>query len=422
MICPRNPIAAFLSLALAASLAGTRALAQQPAEPRAESTTPGTFFTIVEPITDASIAQLKQALPPFLEEASKADEVAKGRSVPILVLEFQPGNVAPGRSTFGASHELAKYLAFKLNTTAKSKVRTVAYVPEKLSGYAALAALACDEIVMGPKATLGPIAAEDHDRTDLATASTLLQQLVQHQGDREPFLGLFEGMLDRDIDVRRVQTADGAIRYVTSKELDSFKQKHAISDDQAAWEPGNRGVLKAEDFRGSLVKSLPVDRNDIKSQYNLSSIDELSSAEPIAHNPIEMHGRIDSTTEALVRYELSQAARSGANRVFLFIDSENGDEHAVSNIINYLTDMPKSVVTIAYIEGRAMGRSALIPLACDQIVFHEKAEMGKIFDPSDDSGFDQGRPRENRGALAVRRGHGRQEGALASHRPRDGRR
>ncbi len=80
---------------------------------------------------------------------------AKGKS-PILVFEFLPGESAPGTSGFGASFDLANLISKELGGARL----TVAYVPQPLTGYAVLPAIACTEIVMGGRCQPGP----DHPR------------------------------------------------------------------------------------------------------------------------------------------------------------------------------------------------------------------------------------------------------------------
>ena len=113
-------------------------------------TNPGQFFPITEPITYELIDHLRAATKQLIDRSA-----AQG-SAPILVFEFRPGEELPGGSQFGSCYDLANFISTKL----EGAKRTVAYVPEPLRGYAVLAALACDEIVMGPDASLGPITPE----------------------------------------------------------------------------------------------------------------------------------------------------------------------------------------------------------------------------------------------------------------------
>ena len=77
-------------------------------------------------------------------------EMRPGDARPILVLEFDAAENKTGQgSDFGAALDLARYLS------GLSDAKTVAYIPRALKGHAVLAAMACEEIVMAPDATIG---------------------------------------------------------------------------------------------------------------------------------------------------------------------------------------------------------------------------------------------------------------------------
>jgi membrane-bound serine protease (ClpP class) len=135
----------FFTLTLYASILSLHGPGPVRAEP--PETHPGQFFPITEPITNEVTAHIRAATKQLIGRCA-----AQGVE-PILIFEFRPGEVLPGGSEFGSSYDLANTLSTKL----EGAKRTVAYIPEPLRGHAVLAALACDEIVMGPDASLGPI-------------------------------------------------------------------------------------------------------------------------------------------------------------------------------------------------------------------------------------------------------------------------
>ena len=61
---------------------------------------------------------------------------------------------------------LANFLAFELDP---SKVRTVAYVPHEARSDAAIVALACDQLVVHPRAVLGGSGAYEPTADEIAT-------------------------------------------------------------------------------------------------------------------------------------------------------------------------------------------------------------------------------------------------------------
>src|SRR3954447_16852449 len=182
---------------LAATLLGSvltgadRALAEPAAA--LHETHPGQFFPITEAITNEVKDQIQGATKQLI------DRCAAQGTEPVLVFEIRPGEVLPGESEFGACYDLANLISTKL----KGAKRTVAYLPEPLRGYAVLAALACDEIVMGPEASLGPITPEGQ-QLDRALREPVRSLAVRKGRDADLLLG----MLDRDADLRAVRTAN----------------------------------------------------------------------------------------------------------------------------------------------------------------------------------------------------------------------
>ncbi len=153
---------------------------------------PGQFFPITEPITHDTLTHIRAATRQLVDRNAAADQAKK----PILVFVFLPGETAPGTSEFGASYDLARHISQELG----GAKMTVGYVPQPLRGYAVLPAIACDEIVMGPTASLGPITPEGH-AVDAALRGPV--QFLAMRKTRDPDLLL--GMLDRDADLRLVR-------------------------------------------------------------------------------------------------------------------------------------------------------------------------------------------------------------------------
>ena len=342
-------------------------------EARANSV-PARFLRVEEPITDAALALIQDTVPPFLAvEADRLAGPSGKKPEPIIVFEFVPGSKSPGSSSLGASGELARFLSREINISERTRARTIAFVPESLSGYAVLAVLACDEIVMGSGATLGPITPDGQpvDEDALASVKTLARRKR-----RESQLGLFLGMVDKTLDVRRLKLADGQIHYILAEELDAFSKEHAVTENAPAWEAGGRGVLKAETARGGLVQRLADDRGAIKIAYGLDSTSDLVAPESETAE-IRIEGPITRGVESFVRRRLGEEVSRGTKQIFLRINSEGGEDRATELILTALRDL-EGIRTIAYVEDGAMGLSALIPLACNEIVFKEGARMGDI--------------------------------------------
>jgi membrane-bound serine protease (ClpP class) len=347
---------------------------QQP--PAAESNA-GQFFPITEPINDTLIEETRSATTHYIEQVA-----AKGQR-PILVFEIRPGKVKPGQSPFGASSDLDHFISTKLS----GAKLTVAYVPEPLTGYAVLTALACDEIVMGPDASLGPISPEGEPIT--AREREEVRALANRKG-RDADLLL--GMLDKDARLLAVHTADRQTHYVLTEHLDEFKKTHQVIDEQPAWEGGRRGILTAEQARRGFVKLLADDRAKIREVYRLpSTADDPTLGGVIRPVRIKIDGALDNIQESYLRRRISQARQEQVNLVFFELNSPGGIEIQANNIADMIAGL-KDMKTVAFVNDRALGVTTLVALACDDIVFSKTGRMGDVRDRITGSGRDGSEP------------------------------
>jgi membrane-bound serine protease (ClpP class) len=347
-------------LALIVLAAPASARAQQPAA----DTVPGQRFVIEEPITSDTVSRLKDAAKALISR-----NASQGKD-PVLIFEFRPGKVRPGGSSYGASHDLAEMLVYEL-----AGARKIAYVPEPLKGYAVLPALACDEIVMGRNASIGPITPEGeavraHYRDSVKT-------IAINKG-REP--ALFLGLLDRDADLRAIRTADKQLHYLMASEIEEFAKTHQIIENHSAWDGSQRGVLLAERARSeNFTKLLSDDISEILNTYRVAgglSNDPSLLAEPKAVW-IKIDGQINASKERFIAQRIQKARSDGVNLIFFEINSEGGIDTAATNIAQQISEI-KDMRTVAYVEDRALGVAALIPLACDDIVLQRGARIGNV--------------------------------------------
>lgn len=327
---------------------------------------PGQFLPVLEPITSETIAEIRAKTRQLIDRSA-----LKGEE-PILVFEFRPGETAPGTSEGFASLELASYISRKI---AGAKM-TVAYVPEPLEGYAVLAVMACDEIVMGPQASLGPIAPGGQQaNSDLREP---IRNLAMRTG-RDPDLLL--GMLNREADLRAVRTANKQVHYVFAENLATFKTTNQVLEEGPAWKGGQRGVLTAQAARDEGFVKLTADSPvEVARYYDLAG-------QSMANNPIlgqnvkpvwiKIDGVIDPVKKSYLSRRIEQARQERVNLVFFEIDSPGGIDSAADGVADLIAGI-KDMKTVAYINDRAVGVSALVALACNEIVFHKDAMMGDV--------------------------------------------
>ncbi len=349
------------AIALAAIGSSETALGQQPAAP---DTVPGERFLIEEPINSELFARIKAA-----SKALISRHASQGKD-PVLIFEFRPGKANPGGSDFGPSYDLANLISRDLTGG-----RTVAYIPEPLKGYAVLPALACGEIVMGTNASLGPITPEGSSVR--AEFREVAKNLAIHTG-RDP--GLFLGLLDPEADLRAVRTADKQIHYVMADGVGEFSRTHQVVENNSAWAGSQRGMLLAHRARDEgFTKLLSDDIVEVFNAYRLNASlagDPSLLAEPKAVW-IKIEGRIDALKERFVAQRVQKARTEGINLIFFEIDSEGGLELPASGIAQLIADL-KEIRTVAFVDDRALGVAALIPLACDDIVMTKGSRIGDV--------------------------------------------
>lgn len=358
-------LAILLGLAAAAGPGAATPATAQDAAP-AESKAVGQFFTITEPITDAVLDELRLSAKPYV------DRNAEKGVAPILIFEFLPGESQPGQSSAGNAADLAEFLSTGLGGASQ----IIAYVPKPLRGYAVLGVLACDEIVMGEDATLGPIAPPGRAISDAARG--VVETLARRKGRDEDLL---LGMLDPTLDLREVRTADRQVHFLPASDLEEFRKTHQVISEEFAWEGGARGVLTAERARDlNFTKLLARNRARIAERYGLdSAADDPTLGGPVRPVLIRIKGPVDTIKDSYLRRRIGQAlSGEGVNLIVFHFQSEGGEIEPASNAARAISGLRRQgVKTVAYVD-QAMGLSALLALACDEIVVDLDGRMGDV--------------------------------------------
>jgi membrane-bound serine protease (ClpP class) len=341
-------------------------VAAQQAPPQARSE--GQFFTIEEPITSEVINRVRTQTLHYLAQTSTGGEAAR----PVLIFEIRPGRANPAQTEFGAARDLAEFISTKLSGARQ----TVAFLPRPVSGYPSLVALACGEIVMGSESTFGPITPEGQEVDPLAREYV---RILAHRTGREEDLLL--GMVDRNANLLKVNTGDRQVHYVLAARLDEFRRTHQVSDQQPAWEGGQRGILSSERARSEgFAKRNADERPEVANMYNLAgraAVDDPTLDQVLSPVWIRVTGPLDTIKESYLKRRIEQARQEKVNLIFFEINSEGGLDGPADNIAEAIADI-KDMKTVAYINDRALGVAALVPLACDKIVFGKQARMGDV--------------------------------------------
>ncbi len=130
----------------------------------------------------------------------------------------------------GGSYDNALRLVNFLTELDSSQVRTVAYVPRIARGDAALIALACDQLVVGPKAKIGGEGADALKPDDRTMDVTVLRKALKKSKSRS--WSLPAAMIDPELKVYRyTNPTTNATGYFCKEELEAQR-------DPGAWRQG----------------------------------------------------------------------------------------------------------------------------------------------------------------------------------------
>ena len=295
----------------------------------------------------------------------------------VLVVE-----VSDGLSRFGDVRELAVFLSSQLPS-----VRTVAWIPQSVHGFNVIIALACNEIVMEPRATLGDIGRGKPVDPD---AESFVLNLVKRRHNPLLSEALVKGMMNPQQEVLcvRVQVGDPArrvseTRIITPEEFQQLVDaKTVIEDQQPIKTPGTDGVFSGEQSRKLhfLAAHTADARVDVREIYKLPR--EAMRENPHAGDAprvqrVLMHGRIDRMQAQFIERQVHRAMRAHATIIVLEIDCDAGDLHQCTNLAYMVADLdPKQVRTVAYIPREATGAAALVALGADEIYMADRGMLG----------------------------------------------
>lgn len=289
----------------------------------------------------------------------------------LLVLRFMPvDGEESGGSEFGRALELARFLA----DPQLARVKTIAWLPEGVTGHAVLVALACDEIAIGSDAVLGPAGHEG--RAVDATTRAGYAEVAARRRTVPPAIAV--GMVDPAARVVRLTTDDGE-RFVEAAEVEGLRRQVAV----LAAEPLEPVPLS---FAGRRARELGV------VQLLASSADELArglgvpegavAAGPSATGGwkaarVTLSGGITPQSVERTKSRIERAIADGATFIWLWIDSPGGLPEQSLVLANWLAELDPAVVrTVAYVPEQARGDAALVALACDELVMRPGAVIG----------------------------------------------
>jgi len=304
------------------------------------------------------------------------DEAKSAGARPVLILEFEvprDGQEFAASSEFGASYQLADFLS----SAQLNEATTVAYVPEPIQGHAVLVALACEELLMGPNAELGP--AGVHEPTITAPLRSAYKEIADRRKTVPAEVAL--GLLDPARKVLVVET-DISREYVSPEQLEELRKTRTIQSSRTLFEAGQPGRLSADEARNLDLIDVKADsRRDVARALELrpdALQDDPSLGGQWRAVRVDVKGTIHAELVRRAQRLIEDAMRKRqANFVCVWIDSPGGSPTDSIELASFLADLDASKVrTVAYIPSQALSDAALVAAACDQIVMKPEAVLG----------------------------------------------
>ena len=289
----------------------------------------------------------------------------------VLVLRFDAGDGEPtANSDFGRALSLARFLS----SDRLSGVKTVAWLPEGVTGHAVLAALACEEIAMPPDATFGPANAAEPAVDEAMRAA--YAQIAGRRRAVPPAVAV--ALVDPAARVVRVSTDDGE-RFVNRGELDAVRQEVAVLEVEdlqpAPLALSGRRARELGFVRllapgpAELARGLGIPEAALAADPSLAGGWQASM--------VPLTGPITAAAVGRVRTAVDRAVAQGANLICLRIDSAGGAPEQSLALAAALAALdPAAVRTVAYVPREARGDAALVAVACDELVMHPAAVLG----------------------------------------------
>jgi membrane-bound serine protease (ClpP class) len=174
----------------------------------------------------------------------------------------------------GGDLDQSRRLAMHLAELGKG-VRTVAYVDRQARGDASLIALACDDLVVHPEATIGGAGESVLTRDDLNAVRGMVPELF---GQRGKDWSLPLALIDPGVEVYPYKhPVSGEVRYLCAEEAGGIE---GIGD----WQKGERPLETSRGLSGSKIEELGLahglaqNLGELRSQYRLEG--ELAQMRP----------------------------------------------------------------------------------------------------------------------------------------------
>lgn len=370
-IARRALLALIGGLLLIPGLPTSRAQEDQPATAPEPRQPVGRYITLESPITDDTIAWVRQT-------GLELQQIALQENRPAyLILE-----VRPGASQFHHVYALADFL-----TSADiPDVNTIAWVPETVVGHNVIAALAAGEIVMHSDAQIGDIGL---GKALAADQQQFIRNMVAKRRNKKVNEFLATAMMDPGATLVQLtvepQPGMPEKRLVTEQEADRVLQSGVeIRDRSTIKEAGTPGMFSGASARNLdiLVVRTAGDRLEMAKSYNLppeALREQRARGNAKTVTLIEVNGTIEPILETFLVRQIDRAVAGGAKTIIFDITSDGGMLYPSRDLAFRIADLEsRDIRTVAFIDDRALSGAAFIALGCDEIYMTPNAKLGDI--------------------------------------------
>ncbi|HET6423951.1 MAG TPA: NfeD family protein [Planctomycetaceae bacterium] len=328
----------------------------------------GQFLSLNSPLDDRVLSYVKRIAEDLQRRA------VEQKTTGVLVLE-----IPQGTTPFPHIQALTRYLT----SSALGSLRTVAWVPQTVTGPNVLVAVACQDVVMQPEAQLGdlgrgqPLEPEDQQ---------IILALAQKRHNPKVSAALIKSMMDPKEELWRIRIGNeekAETRAVTRSELDALRQTGVVvAHAETIKDAGTLGVYGGAQARNwdILVSNVAENRPEVARLYNLprEALREIP-AETARRKVrlIRIEDEIEFVLESFLERQITRAVNSGADTIIFEIDSPGGLLLASINLAQRIAELdPKKVRTVAWVPNKALSGAAIIALGCDDIYMKPDAKIG----------------------------------------------
>ena len=369
----KRRVVRFAGLAAMALLACGIGGAQEKAPPKGPPAPKAFLLQVPLPISGNVDGQVKSRIQQILKSLKKLDLPKEGPR-PALVLEFIAADGSAGeQSNFGRSLELAQFLT----SEQVSPVRTVAFLPRSVKGHAVLPVLACEQIIVAKEMELGPAGVQP-DTVDEAVITNYASIAKRRRTVPE---AVARGLIDDRAAVYQITTPDG-VRFETGEGRDALQREGKIIKEETVFQPGEPHLLSGLALRDkfSFASHKASNRTELAAVLDVpaASLSEQLAPEtgwkPIL---VKLDKPINQRfVNSLIKSIDGHVERDDFNLLVVEITSSGGDPGQSLRLAQHLAELDQKYHTLAVVQYRALGDSAVIAWAADELLVAEDADLG----------------------------------------------